>query len=188
MEDRELIDRYRLGDRRAFESLLRRHETGLLRYMTRSTHDSSLAQDIVQETFLALIHECERGGLLTSPRAWLYQVARNRARDIRKKEARMRARHEAVSTPEATPADHGSLEHEEEACLLANQLERLPAEVVEVLSLKVLDGMSYREISTITGHSVGKVANLIHQGLSRLGRSLRGTHETAPYRRGEATA
>ena len=49
-------------------------------------------------------------------------------------------------------------------------------EIVEVLCLKVLDGLSYRQICGATGHSLGKVSTLVHQGLTRLSRSMNATN------------
>ena len=172
LDDRELLERYRRGSVRAFEAFLSRHEGGLIRYVARWSGDENLAQDVVQDTFLRLIRTFCTSDLPEAPRAWLYQVARNRARDVWKQEARMRARQQSVATHEATEPYEKQYENHEEACSLSRHLESLPPEVVEALSLKVLDGMSYREIATVTGHSLGKVSNLIHQGLSQLGRQL----------------
>ena len=177
MDDHQLLRQFRHGDTRAFEAFLERHEGGLLRTVTRLTGDASLAQDVVQETFLALLQEMGRSEGPTQPRAWLFQVARNRARDAMKKESRMRARQRSAATPEATRGVDGALalEEKDEACRVARHLETLPVDVVEVLSLKVLEGMSYREIATVTGHSLGKISALVHQGLKSLGGALRGT-------------
>ena len=56
---------------------------------------------------------------------------------------------------------------------VTKQLQTLRPEVREALALKVLDGLSYRQISEVTGHSVGKVGTLIHEGLSRLASGLK---------------
>ena len=82
--------------------------------------------------------------------------------------------HEAIK-PEAD-----DVERREELCHVARQLENLPQETVEVLALKVLDGMSYREIAQITGYSLGKISRIVNSGVKSLASSL--PHSTGKER------
>ncbi len=168
MDDQELLHRFRAGDPTAFGRLVDRYEAPLASYVERLTHDPALAQDVTQETSLALVESARNGMDPSLVRAWLYQVARNGARDAVRKETRMRARERTAAIPEALPGPDRELEQGEEACRVAGLLATLPAEILEVLCLKVLDGLTYREIATVTGHSVGKVGALLHDGVSRL--------------------
>ncbi len=173
MDDPELLQRYRRGDSGAFARLLTRHETGLLRYATSLTGDANLAEDVVQETFLALVRHVRRRTELDRPSSWLYHVARNRSRDILKREIRMKTRHRAMAVTEEEPARAADLELEERDCALARELQRLGSETREVLALKIQAQKSYREIARITGFSLGKISELAHQGLRQLSRGLR---------------
>ena len=173
MDDRELLRRFRSGERRAFEELLTRHEAGLLRYATTVTGDDALAPDLVQEAFVALIQSVRGGRVPDRPSSWLYRVTRNRAADTRKMEARMRKRHKRVAVPEALPPATGRLEQEEKNGVLLERFARRPREIREVLHLKVQEGRSYRDIVEITGFSLGKVSHLVHDGLKQLSRELR---------------
>ena len=84
----------------------------------------------------------------------------------------MRSRQVRVASQEAVLPGPSPVEQEEESCRLARELGHLPEEVVEVLCLKVLDGLSYRQICGATGHSLGKVSSLVHQGLTRLSANM----------------
>ena len=53
-------------------------------------------------------------------------------------------------------------------CLRVDALGTLPAKEREVIHLKFREGMSYREISAVTGHSLSHVGVLIHTGMKRL--------------------
>ena len=100
----------------------------------------------------------------------------------------MRSRQASVASHEAVLPGPNPVEQEEESCRLARELGHLPEEVVEVLCLKVLDGLSYRQICGVTGHSLGKVSPLVHQGLTRLSRSMNGSptsNDRAPRASGE---
>ncbi len=173
MNDRELLRRYRHGDRRAFETLIDRHQAALLRYALGLTGDRELAQDTVQEAFLALIRGARNGTQPDSLAAWLFRVTRNRAKDLLKKESRMRARQHATAAHEATPPPSSAAETRERVCALQEQFARLQPDVQEVLALKIQEEKSYREIAAITGFSLGKISSLVHRGLGDLSRSLR---------------
>ena len=173
MTDAELLERHRSGDAAAFESLITRHEAGLLRYVTSLTRDATTAQDVVQEAFLALLDCVAAGDAPHHVSAWLFRVARNRAGDSVKKEVRMRTRHEAVAEPEATQARTTGLEDAERDHVLTQRFADLPGETREVLVLKIQEGKSYRDIGAITGFSLGKIADLVHKGLTQLSRELR---------------
>jgi RNA polymerase sigma-70 factor (ECF subfamily) len=108
--------------------------------------------------------------------AWLYTVCRNRALDIRNKEGRMKplpANVSEVAHPHG--ADPAILaEDRDEAGFARTILDRLPANQQEVIRLKVEHGLSYRQISEVTGLSVSNVGYLLHHGLAALRRELAG--------------
>ena len=71
------------------QAALREHEGPLVRYAAQFTGDLDRARDVVQDTFLKLCaaDPAELDGHLAP---WLYTVCRNRARDIQRKEQRMK--------------------------------------------------------------------------------------------------
>jgi RNA polymerase sigma-70 factor (ECF subfamily) len=173
LDDRELWNSFRGGEPRALEALLERHESGLLRYAWQITGSRDLAQDVVQEAFLALVRGARNGTSIEYPAAWLFRVTRNRAKDLLKREKRMRQRHETVAVEEAVPPKPSPIEAEESHRALAERFGALPSDVQEVLALKVQEKKSYREISVITGFSLGKISALVHRGLDELTTALK---------------
>ena len=173
MEDQELLRRFRGGDAGALEALVTRHEASLLRYAHRLTGDRELAQDVVQEALLALLRGSGRGGDPDSPGAWLFRVTRNRAMDAMKRETRMRERQQSVAIPEATVPGPPAIEESERNRALTERFAALDADVQEVLSLKIHEQKTYREIGTITGFSLGKISTLVHRGLTELSSALK---------------
>lgn len=158
-----------MSERSWIQDALERFEGPLLLYARRWLGDTEAARDVVQETFLRL---CRQPKHEVEPRLaeWLYTVCRNASLDVQRRERRMRP--EGSAQAAAAPADtHGpeqAAERCEEEGRMVAALDRLPAKQQEVLRLKFQGGLSYREISRVTGESIGNVGYLIHVGLKSL--------------------
>lgn len=157
------------GYRQWIASLLDRHGGEMVRYAQRLVHDPQRAEDVVQETFLRLCQQPpdSLNGRLVP---WLFSVCRNVALDLRRKEQKMtQLVDESVATlpsPQSLPVDQ--LELTEQTGQVIHLLTLLPENQQEVIRLKFQQGLSYKEISAVTGLSVGNVGFLIHVGLKRL--------------------
>jgi len=152
--------------------IVERFEGRLLRYARTLLGADGSAEDIVQETFVRLLEEA------TSVRKlgpWLYRVTHNGAVDLLRKEARLRGLHERADRARAkseSPLCEDGLTREDHAKILVRELGRLSGNERAVIVLKVVEGMSYREIRAVTGLSTSNVGYLIHHGLKKLARQL----------------
>jgi RNA polymerase sigma factor (sigma-70 family) len=165
--DEELLAAYAAGDARAFGELYERHERPVYRYFLRQGAAPSLADDLLQETWMAVIRHAER----FEPRArfttWLYTVARSKMVD------HWRARDDAVSLDEAandpddTPLELPGSEADRpdvqalsraQARAFVAAVEALPPVQRETFLLQAEGGLSLEEIATITevGHETVK--------------------------------
>jgi RNA polymerase sigma-70 factor, ECF subfamily len=144
----------------------------LARYLTRDVHD---AEDVVQEAYLRALRYFGgyRGG---DGRAWVLAIVRNTFHTWRQRE---RHQDEAMEFDEdrhseviegAHPGALLDTALDREA--LERALERLPTEFREVLVLRELEGMSYKEIGTVVGVPVGTVMSRLARARERLRRSL----------------
>ncbi|MAG55317.1 MAG: RNA polymerase subunit sigma-24 [Planctomycetes bacterium] len=157
-------------------SVVAAHERPLIAYATRLLGDAERARDVVQETFLRMVRD--NGQIpVERPAAWLFTVCRNLARDVGRKEQRMAPLTDAAADREATitPGPAQVLERKETSHALVQHLGHLPEKEQEVIRLKFQGGLTYREISEITGHSVTNVGFLIHHGLRALKERVAGT-------------
>jgi RNA polymerase sigma-70 factor (ECF subfamily) len=148
----------------------------LARYLTRNAHD---AEDIVQDACLRALKYFDsfRGEGESSARAWLLTIVRNTAYS-RKGRRRVEA-----ATTEFDEAQHSSAvaeEHPEGALLqedaketLGRALEQLAPEFREVIVLRELEGLSYKEISEVAGVPVGTVMSRLSRARTRLQEALR---------------
>lgn len=163
-----------MNDGRWIQDALGRYEGPLLLYARRFTGDAERSRDVVQQTFLKL-WVAGRGEVEGHLAEWLYTVCRNTALDVRRKEQGMeRARLVDGTHPAADAGPVASLEGKEEGEQVRTALALLPARQQEVLRLKFQGGLSYQEISRVTGESIGNVGWLIHVGLKALRARLEG--------------
>lgn len=160
--------------------LYREHYEGLVRFLHRKVWDEDRAQDLAQEVFVkALDHEPE------NPRAWLYRVAGNMARDeartqIRRKRHLVLIKSEATAKQESQADASDDLVRAEAAAQLREALNALSERDREVLLLKEA-GLDYREISQQTGLAVGAIGTTLARARRKLAesyRALEGTNGT----------
>jgi len=190
--DDELLALFRSGDRRAFELLVRRHESALLRHARSILGRGGAWEDTVQEVFWKLARRPPTlppeasDALACSPLvAWLHTVTRNACMDVLRNETRRKARERQAAEAAAErvePEPGGDVRDAVEVGLA-----RLPADQREVLVLRLLGERSYREIARITGRNVGTVGWLVSVGLKALGRDLAPILDRLAPRDGDGT-
>jgi RNA polymerase sigma-70 factor (ECF subfamily) len=151
----------------------------LARWLTRNDHD---AQDVVQEALIRAFrfHEMKTAG---NPRAWLLAIVRNSAWTWLEKNrpAEVVAIEDApVAAAEAealTPASHDAnpeviLMQSAQAKLVNQALEELPAAFREVLVLRELEDLSYKEIASVVCVPVGTVMSRLARAREQLRRAI----------------
>ncbi len=189
-----LLEAARAGDGPARGRLLELYRN-YLRLMARSLEDRALRarvdlSDLVQETFLKAHREFEgfAGSTEAELVAWLRQILvrsiadqakyhRRQGRDHRRQESLEAALdrssiavQRALATPLTSPSAH--LEKRERAVLLADALERLPADYRDVFILRNLEQFSVEEVAARMGRSVNAVRKLWTRAMLELRREL----------------
>jgi RNA polymerase sigma-70 factor, ECF subfamily len=140
----------------------------LARWLTHNEHD---AEDIVQDAYLRAIRHFGsfHGG---EGRAWLLTIVRNRCYDsARQKGVRERTTsfdEELHNTRQVTLDPETSLLQKERAGLLRDALAELPLEIREVLVLRELEELSYKEIASIARIPMGTVMSRLSRGRQQL--------------------
>ncbi len=146
----------------------------LARYLTRNAPD---AEDVVQDACLRALKYFNgfRGDAGTSARAWLLAIVRNTAFSSVRRQAP-----DAVEFDEVQHSGAVADEHPETAVLrtaaketLGRALDRLAPEFREVIVLRELEGLSYKEISDVAGVPVGTVMSRLSRARARLQEALR---------------
>ena len=167
-------------------SLVERHGDSLTQYAWTFTGDLESARDAVQETFLRLCRE-DASKIADHSRPWLYKVCRSRALDYLRKEGRMTSIENAfLSINQASnPDPSDQLEKSEKVSSVMEVIEKLPANQREVVRLKFLNDLSYKEIAEVTSLSVANIGYLLHMALKFIRKQIRGQGELMPESRGE---
>jgi RNA polymerase sigma-70 factor (ECF subfamily) len=179
--DRELVERLRRGDPDAFRGLFARYAPSAKALALRVVRQSNLAEEIVQEAFLAVWqrpegYDDERG----SVRSWLMGMVHHRAVDlVRREEAHRRRAEHAIHEVVLEEADHAEVVVEqlglpEERKLVRAALDGLPDEQRDVLTLMYFDGLSQSQIAERTGIPLGTVKSRTLLGMRRLRAALEG--------------
>ncbi len=146
-----------------------RYEGKLVRYAMRFTRNLEAARDVVQDTFLRLCR-AERHKVDDHLAAWLYTVCRNRCLEVHRKDKRLQLTEDEIlhQHPTNEPTPGAVLEREELTGAVWGFVGDLPDNQRECIRLKFQDGLSYKEISQITGLSVGNVGYLLHVAVQKL--------------------
>jgi RNA polymerase sigma factor (sigma-70 family) len=146
----------------------------LARWLTRNEAD---AQDMVQEAYLRALRFF--GGFHgTDARAWLLTIVRNTCYTWLKRNRSTELSgdfDEVVLTKESDEPDpETSHVLKVRAQLINEAIEKLPLEFREVVILRELEELSYKEIATITGIPIGTVMSRLSRARKRLFVCLRG--------------
>ena len=161
----------------SIEELFAALEAPLLGYGLRLTGDREVAEDVVQEAFMKLHAQFDQ---VQTPRRWLYRTVHNLALNHRRRAAKIIPLNPAVDgegSPAIDPADPAPLPDEqiirlEGIGLVRICLETLDARSRELIRLKFTEELSYQDISTRTGLTVGNVGYLLHHALKNIGQEL----------------
>ena len=168
--DEELVQRVREGDQRAMNVLVDRHHGVVFRSCAAILSDEDLAADASQNSFLKAFRAVDRFRGEAAFRTWLLAIAGNEARGLlRKVKQRREDTLEDVDTLPATGNDPSS------EVIFRSEVERVRAVLAELpekqklsVSLRVFEGLSFREIGEIIDSTEGSARVNYHHGIRRL--------------------
>lgn len=179
----ELLKAAQAGDQDAFETLWREFEPPLLRFVGRLIGAGQEAEDIVQETLMALYLHLDQIDPPEKLRPYVFRIARNRCYDLLRRDGRF----EQIDMPDdeapvsvrvsfagesSVPPDdavHWLLLHLE----VKEAMDRLPELQRQALTLYAEEEMSYAEIADIMGVTLGTIKSRIFHAKQTLRRLLR---------------
>jgi RNA polymerase sigma-70 factor, ECF subfamily len=198
LSDGELLDRYRRGERRAFDTLVERYHRELFNFLVHLTHDATIAEDAFQETFLQ-VHRSAAAFDATRPfKPWLFTIAANKARDTLRQRMRQQAApldasvigNDQGSTyaelmPSDIPAPDAALTNFQTRQAVDSIVAGMPENLRVVLLLCYFAEMPYQEIADALGVPLGTVKSRLHAAVSYFANAWRAAaaktaHEPEP--------
>lgn len=175
--DAELVRRAQAGDREAFGVLVQRHLRRAYRVALALVGAPETAMDLTQEALVRTFEARERLDAGRPFFPFLYQTLRRRCfnwlRDERGRARRLELGAALVargSSRDDEPA--GRLSRQEEHARVVRAIEALPAREREVLVLKDVEGLRYREIADLVGVPLGTVMSRLYSARRRVAQAL----------------
>jgi RNA polymerase sigma-70 factor (ECF subfamily) len=175
--DLELAERFRGGDRTAFDALVRRHQKGMWRLSRRYVKSDADAADVTQLAFVRAFRGLAAFRGTATVRSWLYRIAINCAlswlRDHRREQP---AEIPEDALTEDNPA-LAQLSAGDDRARLRAAIAKLPPKQKLVLELRVFDDLSFREVADLAECSENTAKVNFHYAVKRLRDILGAEHE-----------
>jgi RNA polymerase sigma-70 factor, ECF subfamily len=163
--DLELIASWKAGDTRAATKLVGRHSQALARFAASSGEREGI-EELVQDTFVRAFASLDSFRSESSLRTWLFTIERNLMLDRRRAEKRDR---ETVAIEEGDRvSEYGALDAliaEEAQERVRRSLDALSPTQREVFTLRVQQGLSYKEIAEIVNSTEGAARVHYHNAI-----------------------
>jgi len=185
-DERALVRALRARDEHAFAALVRRHHGSMIRVARLYVADRAVAEEVVQDTWLAVLTEIGDFQERCSLKTWIYRILVNRARSRGQREHRIVpfCTLEGESRPAVDPSQFRDGAwcspprpwHDPERRLLTLEaraalrvaLARLPERQRAVVTLRDVEGLSAEEVVDLLQISDGAQRVLLHRGRARL--------------------
>jgi RNA polymerase sigma-70 factor (ECF subfamily) len=201
-EELRLIDGLRAGDEAAFEQLVDRYGASMLRLATSLVGSRAIAEEVVQETWLAVLQGIDRFEGRSTLKTWLFRILTNRAKTRGEREGRTipfsafgEASEGDGEEPSVDPDRFFGPEHphaglwvdlpqrwadtperrllsQETQALVAAAIEALPPSQRAVISLRDVEGWSSEEVCNVLELSETNQRVLLHRARTKVRRAL----------------
>jgi RNA polymerase sigma-70 factor, ECF subfamily len=188
--DEDLLARLVIGDESAFTDLIERYHPRLLRLAGSFVVRRDVAEDVVQETWIAVLNGVGGFQGRSAFRTWLFQICVNKAKSAAVREQRVVPVDPADLEIDTDFAPDGSWavapqrwadqvnEQAADGPLVERvhcAIEALPAGQRQVLTLRDVEGLSAAEVSAVLSITDVNQRVLLHRGRRQVRRSLEGT-------------
>jgi RNA polymerase sigma factor (sigma-70 family) len=177
-DDQRLVAAVRRGDDRAFEALYSRYHRRIHAYVMGMVKDHGRAEDVTQEVFVSAIRRMRETERPIAFKPWIYEIAKNACidqfrRSKRAEEISLQA-DEGLSPNDygrlvgSDPAPHEAVAAKQELNDLCGAFGGLSDTHHEILVMRELEGLSYREIGERMGMSRPAVESTLFRARRRL--------------------
>ncbi|MBT8446439.1 MAG: RNA polymerase sigma factor RpoE [Gammaproteobacteria bacterium] len=181
--DQALVERVQRGDSRAFDLLVQKYQTRIVKLVSRYVREPNDALDIAQEAFLKAYRALPNFRGDSAFYTWLYRIAINTAKNYLVSLSRRPMEVdldrgdgdnydiETIQHDVATPERLLATEQIREQILQA--LDELPDDLRTAITLREMDGMSYEDIAVTMGCPIGTVRSRIFRAREAIDERVR---------------
>lgn len=178
--DGQLVSQYIQGSELALSQLIARHGDELLHFVYAKTRDEDVAQDIVQESWMKFVDAVKTGKYSEQGTflAWIYRVARNKTMDYFRKQKRSKEQSMENCMFMVDAQMDEQFNADELMCmgdmheLMWKAVQNLPENQKEVLEMRIVAGMSFKEIAEETGVGINTALGRMRYAVINLRKQL----------------
>ncbi|NTV41774.1 MAG: sigma-70 family RNA polymerase sigma factor [Syntrophobacteraceae bacterium] len=182
------IRAFQAGERDAFDRLVLRYQDRIVNLCFRMLADREEAFDSAQETFVKAFRSLGGFQFRSSFSTWLYAIAANTCRNrLASLEHRVKSRTlplnpsarsdewaVGMDLEDPSPSPLAQLSTKERDRLVQEAISSLPGDGRTVVVLRDVEGLSYEEITEITGYNLGTVKSKLARARQQLRERLKG--------------
>ncbi|MEK6481625.1 sigma-70 family RNA polymerase sigma factor [Catalinimonas sp. 4WD22] len=180
VSDSKLVSQYKRGNETAFEQLVNRHRSRVFTTIYLIVKDESVAEDILQETFIKVIKTIKSGRYNEEGKflPWVMRIAHNLSIDYFRKNKRyptvvMEDGKSVFNTLDFSEDSAESLQIRKDTHALLRQLiKELPEAQRQVLTMRHYMDMSFKEIADATGVSINTALGRMRYALINLRKKM----------------
>ena len=186
-EDAELIKAFQAGKKAAFDELVLSHKDKVFNLCYWFVGDYQDANDLAQDVFFKAFKALKNFRFGSAFSTWIYRIAVNTCKNrlksfqyrLKKKFVHLNNTAAAKNNPGVEIADESSspeieLGRKEKSRLIQTAINSLPTEKKAVVVLRDIEGLSYEEISSVTGFNLGTVKSKLARARQDLREKLKG--------------
>jgi RNA polymerase sigma factor (sigma-70 family) len=179
-DERVIVFAARRGDQEAFRDLYEAYREPVWRLINALVGDPVQAQDILQNVFLKAFRGLAGFRFQSCLLTWIYRIARNECLNhLRKRDAELLPLASIVGGRAEIDGTRVSDAQQARRAALRDAVLQLPFKMREVIVLKYMEDLSYKEMSRVLGCPTGTVASRLARALAELESRLR-TSEQGP--------
>lgn len=169
VEEKELLERARAGDRAAMGCLYETHARRVYTVVRRLVGDDHLAEDLSQEAWVRAFEKLHLFRGEAAFGTWIYRLATNVALNRLRRSAKRDGVEAAAEMPTVTAAPDDMVVSRR---VLAAALDRLPPGYRKVLVLHDVEGWTHEEIGTALNCTAGTSKSQLHKARARMRRMI----------------
>ena len=185
--DSDLVKAFQTGDKTAFDALVLKHKDRVFNLCYWFLGDTQEANDSAQDAFIKVYRSLKKFRQESTFSTWLYKIVANTCKNrLKSSEYKQKKStvplhnpgeqgiHSVMEIRDESPSPSNGLEMKERMTLIQKAIGSLPSDKRSVLVLRDIEGLSYEEVSKITGLNVGTVKSRLSRARLELKDRLKG--------------
>ena len=178
--DYELVKKFLEGDESSFNRLINKYQQKIYWHARRMTGSHLDADEVVQEVLLVLYNKLKDFQFKSSLYTWIYRITSTRSINyLNKRKIRSFLSFEDMNTSEVGVREDivNDIDTKDKIKKLDQFLQTLPAKQREIFIYRNIEGLSYEEISEITGKSIGGLKSNYFHAFNKISEMMKNEFE-----------